>query len=342
MSASVLSLLRDTPGDAFGRHNGTARVAPEIATRLDPYGEDLQLALYCCYELHYRGFAGVSDDREWDPAVLTVRRRLEAEFLRALRGDVPPGHDVASEVDALLVEPAEGAGVSHRLHRDGERWQLLEYVVHRSIYHLKEADPQAWVIPRLAGPAKAALVTVEHDEYGSGSPDHMHSTLFANMMRELRLCPAYGHYLDHVPGQTLAEVNLMSMCGLHRALRGALVGQFATVELTSSPGSDRLVKAMRRLGLGPAAIRFYDEHVEADAVHEQIIRRGVLAPMLAAEPELAADVVFGIRASLLLGDRLAEHLLGCWDRGVTSLRRPLATAGELSGHGPPISTAGSR
>ena len=26
---------------------------------LDPYGLDLQLALYVCYELHYRGFAGV-------------------------------------------------------------------------------------------------------------------------------------------------------------------------------------------------------------------------------------------------------------------------------------------
>ena len=27
----------------------------------DPYGEDLQLALYVCYELHYRGFADVPD-----------------------------------------------------------------------------------------------------------------------------------------------------------------------------------------------------------------------------------------------------------------------------------------
>ncbi|MGW5643034.1 hypothetical protein ACWEV3_31360 [Saccharopolyspora sp. NPDC003752] len=35
-----------------------------------------------------------------------------------------------------------------------------------------------------------------------------------------------------------------------RGLRGALLGQFATVELTSSPGPDRLVQAMRRLGLG--------------------------------------------------------------------------------------------
>ena len=31
--------------------------------------EDLQLALYCCYELHYRGFDGAVD-AEWDDQVL--------------------------------------------------------------------------------------------------------------------------------------------------------------------------------------------------------------------------------------------------------------------------------
>jgi hypothetical protein len=46
--------------------------------------------------------------------------------------------------------------------------------------------------------------------------------------------------------------------------------------------------------------------------------------MLAAEPALAADVVFGIRASLLLADRLSDLLLGRWRAGVTSLRAPLA------------------
>ena len=109
------------------------------------------------------------------------------------------------------------------------------------------------------------------------------------------------------------------------------------VELTSSPGSDRLVMAMRRLGCGPAAVRFYDEHVEADAMHEQVIRRGVLGPMLAVEPELAADVVFGIRAGLMLGERLSELLLDRWGRNESSLRRPLpptkgtGPVGELAG-----------
>jgi hypothetical protein len=313
LSAGVLAALR-------GSRTGADVVALE---GVDPYGEDLQLALYCCYELHYRGFAEVDEDREWDLCVLALRAELERVFLGALRADTRPGTDVTAAVEELLVEPVDAAGVSHHLRRHGEFWQLREYVAHRSLYHLKEADPQAFVISRLEGAAKVALVTVEHDEYGAGDPERMHARLFADMLLELGLSDAYGAYLDSAPAATLAEVNFMSLCGLHRSLRGALVGQFATVELTSSPGSDRLVKAMRRLGCSRAAMRFYAEHVEADAVHEQLVRRGVLRPLLAAEPQLAADVVFGIRASTVLGGRLEELLLRRWGSNESSLRRPL-------------------
>jgi hypothetical protein len=314
LSAAVISALRRGP-----------EILPPV-DGADPYGADLQLALYCLYEMHYRGFAGVPDDREWDPALVTMRVAAERLFLDALRADVEPSDDVDAELGALLVEPVEGTGPSWHLAREGERWQVREYVAHRSLYHLKEADPQAWVIARLDGPAKAALVTVEHDEYGAGDPDRMHARLFADMMRALDLDDAYGTYLDAAPAETLAEVNFMSLCGLRRALRGALVGQFATVELTSSPGSDRLVRAMRRLELPDAAVAFYAEHVEADAVHEQLVRRGVIAPLLAAEPALAADVVFGIRASGLLADRFGSHLLDCWTHDRPSLLQPLSDA----------------
>jgi hypothetical protein len=311
LSAAVLAGLR---GEGFA--------LPPL-TDADPYGDDLQLALYCCYELHYRGFAGVADEREWDPVVLTGRRELERAFLAALRRDVPAGHDVAAELDALLVEPVEPAGPSVHLQRHGDVEQFREYVAQRSLYHLKEADPQAFVIPRLSGPAKAGLVTVEHDEYGAGRAERMHEHLFARMMVALDLDPAYGRYLDATPAPALAEVTFMSLCGLHRALRGALVGQFAAVELTSSPGSRRLVEGMQRLGLSADASEFYAEHVEADAVHEQLVRRRVLAPLLAAEPALAADVVFGIRASELLAERFAGHLLESWRQGRSALRTPL-------------------
>ena len=55
------------------------RLAPiDVIASADPFGdEDLQLALYCCYELHYRGFEGVADTWEWEPSLLAFRAELE-------------------------------------------------------------------------------------------------------------------------------------------------------------------------------------------------------------------------------------------------------------------------
>jgi hypothetical protein len=59
----------------------------------DPLGEDVQLALHLCYELHYQGFARVDPDWEWDPDLL--RAAMERGFLATLRGNTPGGTDVA-------------------------------------------------------------------------------------------------------------------------------------------------------------------------------------------------------------------------------------------------------
>lgn len=296
---------------------------PAEAAAADPYGDDLQLALYQCYELHYRGFAGVSPALEWDPGLLRLRAALERRFLAALRADTPVHDSVEDAVGALLVEPVHGEGVSHFLRDEGQLWQLREYAAQRSLYHLKEADPHAWVLPRLWGRAKAAMAAVEFDEYGGGRADRVHAQLFARLMTDLGLDTTYGRHLDAASAECLATVNMMSLFGLHRALRGALVGHFAAVEITSSPGSRRLAEAMRRTGAGPAAEHFYDEHVEADAVHEQIVRHEVIQGLLEQEPHLAADVVFGVDATGHVEDLFGARLLADWRAGRSSLRVPL-------------------
>ena len=48
-------------------------------------------------------------------------------------------------------------------------------MLHRSAYHLKEADPFTWAIPRLDGSPKAALVEIQADEYGGGHAARMHA-----------------------------------------------------------------------------------------------------------------------------------------------------------------------
>lgn len=296
---------------AYLRGSGEAP-APAMADEADPYGEDLHLALYCCYELHYRGFADVDPAREWDPPLLAFRGALERRFETALRHDDPPGTGLTATLDALLVEPVRGTGVSHVLEESGTLERLRAYAVQRSLYHLKEADPHAWVLPRLSGRAKAGMAAIEYDEFGAGRAERVHAQLFADLMADLGLETTYGHYVDEGHAEMLALVNLMSLLGLHRRLRGALVGHFAAVEITSSPSSRRLALAMKRAEAGPAAEHFYTEHVEADAVHEQIVRHDVIRGLLDAEPELEADVVFGIEATGRLEDRLAARLLSDW------------------------------
>jgi hypothetical protein len=170
------------------------------------------------------------------------------------------------------------------------------------------------------------LVAVEYDEYGAGRPEAAHSQLFADMMADFDLDPGYGAYVDAATAHSLAVVNLMSLFGLHHAHRGALVGQFARVEITSSPGSRRLAKALAALGAGPDGTRFYREHIEADALHEQLIRHEVINALIRDEPELEADIAFGLAASALVDDRLGAHLLSCWERSRSSLRKPLPDA----------------
>jgi hypothetical protein len=68
-------------------------------------------------------------------------------------------------------------------------------------------------------------------------------------------------------------------------------------------------------GAGPAAVFFCAEHVEADAVHEQIVRRDVIGGLLEEEPWLEEDVAFGIDATGWLEGRLGERLLTAWRAG---------------------------
>jgi len=315
------------PASDAGELDLRADVGQLVEKVADPLlDDDLQLALYACYELHYRSFAGVDPAWEWSPALLGARAELERAFFAALEAEVPSEQVDPEDVGDRLFElerESEGVSLSRRIESDADLGQFREFVVHRSLYQLKEADPHSWAIPRLAGPPKAALLEIQGDEYGSGRPERMHSALFAKTMRALGLDDRENAYLDWVPGVTLATVNLMSGLGLRRDHRGAIAGHLAMFEMTSSQPNRRYANALRRLGFDGDAVDFYDEHVEADAVHENIAAYDLAGGLARFEPELAEDILFGAGALLHLDDRFARHLLAAWDAGGTSLRRPL-------------------
>jgi hypothetical protein len=325
-------------GALFGALRGTAEPAglAEAVDEAVPAAEDLlvdgdlQLTLFCLYELHYGGIEGVDESWEWDPALLGARQRIEGAFEQALRSAVPvpehpePTRSAVAECLFQLTAEDDGPSLARYFARQATLEQLREFLVQRSIYTLKEADPHSWVIPRLSGRAKAALVEIQNDEYGEGRPGRMHSAIFAGTMRAAGLDPRYGRYVDLVPAVTLTSLNTMSFFGLHRRLRGATVGHLAAFEMTSSIPNRLYGNGFRRLGFSPEATWYFDEHVEADAVHEQIAGRDMAGGLVEASPELLEDVLFGAAASLTVDGAVARHMLDSWTSGRSSLRQPIA------------------
>ncbi len=338
ISTALLGLLASTPGSGTAAlstwHNAvSAAVAGSDDISAD---EDLQLTLFCLYELHYSGLSGADEGWEWSPALIAARALIEDAFERELRAAVElPGLTAATSDDvagALFTMTAadKGPSMSRYVAKKASEEQLREFLIHKSIYQLKEADPHTWAIPRLTGRAKAAMVEIQTDEYGGGRLERMHSALFARTMRGLGLSDAYGSYVDAVPALTLANTNMMSMFGLNRRLRGAIVGHLAAYEMTSSQPNRFYGNGFRRNGYAQDVTEYFDEHVEADAVHEQIAGRDLAGGLFMAEPKLLEDIYFGAAAALFLDSRSTGRTMAAWEAGTSSLLTPVHSAAEIS------------
>ncbi|WP_166875952.1 iron-containing redox enzyme family protein [Salinibacterium sp. ZJ450] len=297
--------------------------------------DDLQLALLILYGLHYGSLVETDGDWEWHPATLAARLTIEEAFERELRQRIaapelpqPTRETVAAALFELTGRDT-GPSLSRYVAREASREQLIELVVQKSVYTLKEADAQTWAIPRLRGRAKAGLVEIQADEYGGGRPERMHAAIYAGTMRGVGLDDRYGAYLDQVSAITLASFNLMTMFGLNRRLRGASVGHFAAFEMTSSVPNRFYANGFRRHGYGDDVTWYFDEHVEADAVHEQLAAREVAGSLAEDEPALLGDIFFGAAACLTVDGWVGEHILNSWTAGQSSLRMPLDT--EIGG-----------
>jgi hypothetical protein len=313
--------LSDAVISALKRQPGTLGVTPPVSDVDALSDDDFSLALYLCYEVHYRG---VTDKNwEWDPDLLRFRAELERAFESRLRDEVEPAKsrfpfETVSVLDEM-IRASSGPSLSTYLLESGTLDQFRELCVHRSAYQLKEADPHTFGIPRLTGAAKAAMVEIQYDEYGSGDSSAMHSALFADTLMTLGLDPSYGSYVEVLPGVTLATVNLVSMFGLHRRWRGALVGHLAVFEMTSVKPMGRYSDALARFGIGTEGRRFFDVHVTADERHAVIARDRMVGGLVWAEPDLSADLLFGAAALLMLEQRFSKHVLDAWRDNRSSL-----------------------
>ena len=89
--------------------------------------------------------------------------------------------------------------------------------------------------------------------------------------------------------------------------------------MTSSLPNRRYGNGLRRLGFDADTTRFFDEHVEADAVHEQIAALDLAGKLAISEPRLVGDILFGAAAALATDGQMSTELLSAWARGSSLL-----------------------
>lgn len=314
-SEALRAALLGEPGD----------VALPALDAADPvHDEDLQACLLMAYELHYAGWADVDPAWEWQPSLLAALHPLEDAFEAALRALAAGAPDVAGERTSqrlfAAAEADESVSLSRYVQRDATVEQAAEYLLHRSLVQLKEADAQTWLVPRLRGRPQGVLIEVQADEYGGGDLGRMHSRLWAQTMRGLGLDDREGSAAERLPAVSLAVLNAQTMCGIHARLAPVGVGFFTMVEITSSVPMRRYARGFERLGFGEEVTRYFTEHVTADATHEQLMARELVDAWVAEEPAVGEEIMAGARVCLALDGLLATHCVDAWQAGRSSLR----------------------
>lgn len=311
LSAAVRASLSAT--------DGTAVPVPDD---VDVLAADPQLALWMLHHLSSGGFEGVPAEREQDLDLLRVRHALDAELERVLRHEtafavrpLATGTDDIGDQLMALVAADDSESPAAYLLREADEEQMLGFLRQRSLFGLKESDPQSLLLAVLPGGAKVAMAELLYDEFGGGRPERLHQRLYAEALLACGLDASYGAYLPEATAETLATNNVMSLFSRQRRLRGAAAGHFAAFEATSAVPSRKIAGGLERLGFPPAVAAYFHEHVEADSVHEQVAARDVCGRLVAEEPGLREDVLFGAAACLYLDGRAAVAQLSEWRGG---------------------------
>lgn len=291
----------------------------------DPFEHDLQLALYVLNELHYRGWVGVDDRREWEPAVATVRTRLADEFHRRLELEVGANANVDPLAEAERLLGLDGPSVSSHLRDHGTVEQVRESMVLRSPYQSKEADPHTFALPRFDGRTKRVFCDIQAGEYGVGH-ERSHAELFADALVGLGLDPTPNAYIDRCTGPALATSNLVTLGAMHRRLRGLVLGQLSLFEMDSVVPNQRMVECCDRLGLDPSVRPFFHIHVLADAEHQTMVEAAFLSDYPGVAPDQVRHLVVGLRAQSLIDRAIAASCVPTWEHGQRALVTPMRLA----------------
>ena len=277
---------------------------------------DALLALHLIHDLHLAPLSGLGDRARWQhhPAVAALKSELETGYLERLEARLPAlvgdaAEDPVARIRSIaardLVPP-----VYEWLSEEATPDEIAEFLALEGGPDGGFDDLVAVCQLGLSGEPKLELARNYWDEMGRGTAEEVHSTLHRDHVEALEL-PRIDR--AELPIEALRRSALTGVLATNRRLQPELVGALGTIEIQAGPRCRRVLEGLRRIGAGPEALAFYEEHAVADPRHGKDWLDRAIRP-LAGDPAWAAGMIRGAEYRCAVNHDFFARLAAIGDR----------------------------
>jgi len=190
----------------------------------------------------------------------------------------------------LNPEPSENdLYVLNEMGEAGYR-RLLEIF---SVSGLVEASQLSRVLGGVGNEVQSMLTRIFLEEYGGGHLSRKHSSFFTSMLEVLNMNTQPEAYLDVLPWEVLANINLSFTVCEHKRNFLRYVSGLLYFETSAPAGFGNFKRAGERLGLSCDALGYWDIHIKEDERHGQWMLADVALPLIEKYESLAWQMVLG-------------------------------------------------
>lgn len=239
-------------------------------------------------------------------------RRVEHEFVERQREEIRAWADSAPREAEAFVRwfeelkqngPGQGDALFPWLAEQASHEELCWFLSQEMAGEAGFDDLVALTQVKLPARPKLELARNYWDEMGQGTASGMHGPMLDKLASALDLDVRE----EATVWESLALANLMVALAANRHYAYQSIGALGAIELTAPGRSEQVNAALKRLGLGGEARRYYALHATLDVKHSRAWNSEVLLPLVAADPTLATPIAEGALMRLRAGERCFQR-----------------------------------
>lgn len=267
--------------------------------------EQVHYVLSCLYELNFISSGNPAARNQYNLFLLRIKSDIEQAWersmlptLRKLVEELQTRNNSESFCTAFTAQVAAHVAANHRLFdflaNEANRDQIQSLFHHDASLNMRFFDVIALAAVGSNSQIRSEIAKNLWDEAGNGNQVNAHTTRFGNLLHSMKNSFDKHSALNSLSWEGLAGYNLFSYLAINRKNYAALIGCLAATELLDPSNYKKLLRGCARTGLTEELdLSYYREHIQIDVDHADGWLNNVIDPLIANDPVLSSDILFG-------------------------------------------------